>query len=121
MAWTILFHDDFAAEFREWSREAQRSAANVIAALEVAGPGLGRPQVDTLHGSKYRNMKELRFATPDGEWRIAFVFDPARQAVLLVGGSKSGITSARFYRRLISIADKRFDTHLLAHAGKKER
>lgn len=121
MAWTILFHDDFAAEFREWSHEARRSAANVIAALEVAGPSLGRPQVDTLQGSKYRNMKELRFATPDGEWRIAFAFDPARQAILLVGGSKSGIASARFYRRLISVADKRFGAYLLAHTGRKER
>jgi hypothetical protein len=114
MAWTILFHDDFAGEFRQWSREAQRSAAHVIAALEVAGPGLGRPQVDTLQGSKHRNMKELRFATHDGEWRIAFAFDRQRQAILLVGGSKAGMASVRFYRRLIAIADQRFDEHLSA-------
>lgn len=35
----------------------------VIAALEVlrsGGPGLGRPMVDTLTGSRHKNLKELR-------------------------------------------------------------
>jgi hypothetical protein len=89
MVWPILFHEEFADEFREWSHETQRSAANVIAALELVGPTLGRPQVDTLQGSKHRNMKELRFVTQDGAWRIAFAFDPARQAILLAGGNKA--------------------------------
>ena len=57
-------------------------------------------------------MKELRFTLPDGEWRIAFAFDPQRQAVMLVGGTKSGTSQKRFYRDLIKIADKRFDHHL---------
>ena len=41
-------------------------------------------------GSKHANMKELRFTLADGEWRIAIAFDPERNAILLVGGSKSG-------------------------------
>lgn len=57
-------------------------------------------------------MKELRFSLPDGEWRVAFAFDPQRQAILLVGGSKSGISSKRFYRDLIRIPDLRFTRHL---------
>jgi hypothetical protein len=28
-------------------------------------------------------MKELRFTLADGEWRIAFAFDPERRAILL--------------------------------------
>jgi hypothetical protein len=57
-------------------------------------------------------MKELRFALPDGAWRIAFAFDPERRAILLVGGNKSGVNEGRFYRDLIRLADQRFDTHL---------
>jgi hypothetical protein len=57
-------------------------------------------------------MKELRFTLPDGEWRIAFAFDRERRAILLVGGSKSGMSGARFYRDLIRAADERFATHL---------
>ena len=57
-------------------------------------------------------MKELRFTLPDVEWRIAFAFDPARNAILLVGGSKSDTNEQRFYRDLIRVADARYARHL---------
>ena len=57
-------------------------------------------------------MKEMRFSAADGGWRLAFAFDPARKAVLLVSGDKSGGSTRRFYRTLIRKADKRFDRHL---------
>ena len=64
------------------------------------------PHADTLKGSRHPNMKELRLSVGDGEWRIAFAFDPRRHGILLVGGTKSGMASARFYRRLIATADR---------------
>jgi hypothetical protein len=57
-------------------------------------------------------MKELRFDAADGVWRVAFAFDPRRQAILLVAGDKSGVSKKRFYRNLIAKADERFDGHL---------
>lgn len=57
-------------------------------------------------------MKELRLSLSGGEWRVAFAFDPARRAILLVGGSKSGVNEMRFYRDLIRVADARFAAHL---------
>lgn len=57
-------------------------------------------------------MKELRFKAADGVWRVAFAFDPKRNAVLLVAGDKSGGSENRFYKQLIKTADDRFDTHL---------
>ena len=86
--------------------------------LRQFGPQLGRPHVDTLNGSRHANMKELRFSVADGEWRLAFAFDPARKAVLLVAGDKSGGNARRFYRALIRRADERFDQHL-ARLGKE--
>ena len=80
--------------------------------LRQFGPQLRRPHCDTLNGSKHANMKELRFTLPDGEWRVAFAFDPLRSAILLVAGHKSGMNERRFYRQLIRIADERFDRHL---------
>ena len=64
-------------------------------------------------------MKEMRFSAANGEWRLAFAFDPARKAVLLVAGDKSGGNVRRFYRALIRKADERFDRHLarLANEG----
>ena len=60
--------------------------------------------------SKYSNMNALR--PTDGVWRIAFAFDPDRQAILLVGRDKSGGSEQRFYKSLIARADDRFDRHL---------
>ena len=80
--------------------------------LEKFGPELGRPHVDTLKGSKYFNMKELRFNAENGVWRLAFAFDPTRKGILLICGDKSGGSEKRFYKELIKKADKRFDIHL---------
>ncbi len=80
--------------------------------LQQFGPQLGRPRVDTLNGSKHANMKELRFSAADGEWRLAFAFDPTRKAILLVAGDKSGVSGPKFYKRLIAKADERFEAHL---------
>lgn len=81
--------------------------------LERFGPSAGRPRVDTLKGSRHANMKELRFDAAGGVWRVAFAFDPARRAILLVAGDKSGRGQAAFYRNLIRAADQRFDAHLV--------
>lgn len=112
MAWTILFHDDFAAEFSALAESLQDELLAHALLLRDFGPGLGRPTVDTLKGSKHANMKELRFGWAGAVWRVAFAFDPARQAILLVGGDKAGTDQRRFYKRLIALADVRFDEHL---------
>ena len=83
-----------------------------VVVLESFGPQLGRPRVDTLHGSRHANMKELRFDTADGVWRFAFAFDAARRAIVLCGGDKTGGSQRRFYRQLIKKADSRYASHL---------
>ena len=119
MTWTVAFHDAFSAEFQEWRHDIQTAAATQLVVLEALGPTLGRPHADTLKGSRHKNMKELRFSVGDGEWRIAYAFDPRRQAIVLVGASKSGVASDRFYRRLIATADRRFNEHLADLGGGK--
>jgi hypothetical protein len=85
--------------------------------LEREGPQLGRPHADTLRGSRHANMKELRCNAGGGFWRIAFAFDPDRNAILLAAGDKSGGSERRFYRQLIARADERFDRHLATRRG----
>jgi hypothetical protein len=63
-------------------------------------------------------MKELRFKAAQGQWRAAFALDPNRNAIVLVAGDKAGRDQRRFYRNLISIADRRFDAHLSRGPGK---
>ena len=120
MVWTVAFHDAFKAEFDGFSELVQDELLAQALVIQTLGPQAKRPRVDTLKGSKHANMKELRFEAGDGVWRAAFAFDPARRAVLLVAGDKSGGSEKRFYRRLIKIADGRFDEHLEHLKGKKE-
>jgi hypothetical protein len=63
----------------------------------------------------------LRFAAADGVWRVAFAFDPKREAILLVAGDKSGVSKKRFYRQLIATADARLDAHLANIKRQKEK
>jgi hypothetical protein len=110
--WEVEFHRDFDPEFDALPDEVQDELRAHALLLERFGPQLGRPRVDTLKGSRHANMKELRFDAADGAWRVAFAFDPQRNAVLLVAGDKSGGGEKRFYRQLIAKADERFDEHL---------
>jgi len=57
-------------------------------------------------------MKEIRFSAADGVWRVAFAFDPKREAILLVAGDKSGGSEDKFYKRLLKKADERYGQHL---------
>lgn len=118
MIWEVQFDPAFDPEFDALPAEVQEELLAQAKLLEVFGPKLGRPRVDTLKGSRHANMKELRFDAGDGVWRVAFAFDPRRQAIVLVAGDKSGVSGKRFYKALIKKADERFDSHL---ARLKER
>lgn len=121
MNWTVLFHDTFENEFKSLDKDLQDELLAHALVLGSFGPKLGRPSVDTLKGSKHANMKELRFGWEGGVWRIAFAFDTQRQAILLVGGDKGGADQRRFYKKLISVADSRFDDHLASTATEKRK
>lgn len=119
VAWVVEIGDEFKPEFFALQEKVREEILALAGLLQQFGPQLGRPRVDTLNGSRHKNMKELRFAAADGEWRVALAFDPKRSAILLVAGDKSGGSEKRFYRQLIRKADERFDAHL--NRLKKER
>jgi len=117
--WVVEIGEEFEPEFYALHEEVREAILALARLLQQFGPQLGRPHVDTLNGSRHKNMKELRFAAADGEWRVAFAFDPKRTAILLVAGDKTGGSQKRFYRQIITKADERFDAHLVRL--KKER
>src|ERR1700752_995226 len=103
--------DEFKPEFDALHEDVRTEILALSLVIQEFGPQLGRPRVDTLKGSRHANMKELRFDAAGGVWRVAFAFDPKRNAVLLIAGDKSGGGEKRFYRQLIAKADERFDAH----------
>lgn len=122
MTWPVAFHPTFAEEFEMLSEAVQDEIGALIGLLAVGGPALKRPRSDTLSGSRFANMKELRFEAEDGVWRVAYAFDPERKAILLIAADKSGVGQKRFYKLLIARADARFAEHLAGiGAGKDKR
>jgi len=89
-------------------------ALRALQLLAEDGPALGRPWVDHIKGSQIKNLKELRFTSTDSKhFRILFVFDPTRSAVLLVAGDKRGQWK-RWYARAIRLAEQRYARYLSA-------
>lgn len=112
MMWSVFFGEEFAEEFEHLHPQVKIELRAMVRLLQARGPQLGRPWADTLNGSIFANMKELRFNAVDGVWRVAFAFDPLRNAIILVAGDKSGVSEKNFYSRLIRMADKRYQAHL---------
>lgn len=102
-------------EVRDWIDGLDPAThARVVQAIDLlaeAGPGLGRPLVDTIHGSLIANLKELR----PGTARILFVFDPWRSSILLVGGDKAG-RWREWYGEAIPLAEQRYEIYLKERA-----
>jgi hypothetical protein len=110
--WEVEFHPDCEAWADRLTTEDQEALLASIRVLRQAGPALGRPLVDTVKGSRHKNMKELRPPSSGStEVRVLFAFDSARKAILLLGGDKSGSWND-WYRKNIPRADALYDEHL---------
>ena len=116
--WLLVIHP----EVREWLHEIRKADRETAALIGQAiqhvingrGPDEGRPLVDRIKGSRLRNLKELRPASSGGtEVRILFLFDPARQMLLLVAGDKAG-NWQRWYDAAIPLAEARYAEYLAA-------
>jgi hypothetical protein len=109
LAWAVKVTEEYATWFVALIREDLGSATQVaqaVAALREEGPTLGRPLVDRLKGARIHHLKELRPGSQGrSEIRIIFAFDPARSALLLLGGDKAG-NWQRWYRDNIALAEQ---------------
>jgi hypothetical protein len=110
MSWEIEASDEFIAWYDGLARDERKAIARNVEVLEQEGPELGRPQVDTLKGSKIPNLKELRVQHEGRPIRILFVFDPRRVGYLILGGDKTG--DNRWYETFIPIAETIYQQHL---------
>ncbi|MDE1489027.1 type II toxin-antitoxin system RelE/ParE family toxin [Xenorhabdus bovienii] len=110
--WEIITTELFDQWFEGQPDELQESVLAAMNVLELEGPMLGRPLVDTLNGSQYPNMKELRIQHHGEPIRAFFAFDPNRNAIILCAGNKAGQNQKLFYKEMINIADEQFKIHL---------
>jgi hypothetical protein len=102
---------DWLHALRSGDPVTRRLVAEAIDRLLDDGPALGRPLADRVSGSRLHNLKKLRPGSRGAtEVRILFIFDPARNAVLLVAGDKSGRWD-QWYRDAIPTAEAAYEAY----------
>lgn len=107
MPWEVVYTERAADWIAALGEGDFRRIMAAIEMLEHHGPGLGRPLVDRIEGSRHHNLKELRTGTV----RSLFAFDPNRRAVILLGGDKRGDWTG-WYKRNVPLADDLYDAYL---------
>lgn len=113
MQWEINGTDQFADWFDALSEGEQDEIIAVVERLAEQGPSLRRPHVGRITASKHHNMKELRPRGVAKHLRVLFLFDPRREAILLVGGDKFGQWES-WYRSAIPEAEQLYERYLKA-------
>ncbi|WP_336981460.1 MULTISPECIES: type II toxin-antitoxin system RelE/ParE family toxin [unclassified Cedecea] len=109
--WSIKMTDTFDAWVTASDDMTKACVMAGVVLLKERGPLLGRPYADTVKGSQYSNMKELRIQCRGEPLRIFFAFDIKRCAILLCAGNKAG-NEKRFYNVMVPLADNEFRPHL---------
>ncbi len=102
-------------EFEEWflglGKADARSVVRGVGLLEAKGLALGYPYSSALEGSRYA-LRELRIQSSGRPLRVVYAFDPLRQALLILGGDKTG--DDRFYERIIPQAERIWERYLVS-------
>jgi hypothetical protein len=68
------------------------------------------PHSSGVSGSRYPHMRELRIQHQGRPYRVLYAFDPERNAVLLIGGDKTG--NEQWYETFVPLADRLYERHL---------
>lgn len=105
----IIATDEFLHWFAEVKRDlaAAKAILHVIDLLEAKGVTLDHPHTSALKNTKHA-LRELRINYQ--AYRVVYAFDPRRDAVLIIGGDKTG--DDRFYERIIPVAEQIWEQYL---------
>jgi hypothetical protein len=116
MATEVIVTDEFVAWYDELSEAEQDRVAFSVGLLEERGVTLRHPYSSSIKGASFA-LRELRTQADGDPLRTLYAFDPSRQAVLLIGGDKTG--DDRFYERMIPNAERIWNEYL-EEAGQKK-
>ncbi len=105
----VLGTDEFEQWFLALDDGDSMAVARVVGLLEAKGTTLGFPYSSAIEGTRYP-LRELRIQSGGKPLRVLYAFDPLRQAVLLLGGDKTG--DNRFYMTLIPRAESIWESYL---------
>ena len=110
VAWEVEVTDEFKAWWNGLTEAEHISVERAVLLLEERGPHLPFPYSSGVTGSRHSAMRELRVQHQGQPYRVLYIFDPRRVALLLLGGDKTG--DDRWYEKNILLADQIYDNYL---------
>jgi len=94
-------------DFEQWwdglAEGEQDDVTVAVDLLEREGVALGFPRSSAIKGASFP-LRELRVQSEGHALRVFYAFDPWRDAVLLIGGDKTG--DDRFYMTYIPLCER---------------
>lgn len=94
----VIALDEFSDWYGSLSDDDADAVSRSVDVLEILGVALGYPQSSAVKSASF-GLRELRIQSGGKPLRVFYAFDPARQAVLILGGDKTG--DKRFYETTI--------------------
>jgi hypothetical protein len=87
------------------------AVVRVVDLLAARGVTLPFPYSSDIKGGKYA-LRELRVQSGGKPLRILYAFDPNRQAVLLLGADKTGMSDKAFYATYVPKAESLWEEYM---------
>jgi hypothetical protein len=105
----VVATDEFGDWFAALNDETSEDVAAAVDYLAAVGVALPFPRSSAIRGASFA-LRELRVQSGGSPIRVFYAFDPKRQAVLLIGGDKTG--DDRFYETMVPKCERIWGEYL---------
>jgi hypothetical protein len=107
----VITTDEFVAWYDDLDEADTKAVVRVVDLLAARGVSLLFPYSSDIKGSRY-TLRELHVQSGGKPLRILYAFDPLRQAVLLLGADKTGMSDKEFYATYVHHAEDLWEEYL---------
>jgi hypothetical protein len=111
MATEVNVTDEFVNWWDSLNEDEQKSVNAIVMMVEERGTQVPFPYSSKIESSRHGGMRELRVQHKMRPLRLLYAFDPHRDAVILLGGDKTG-RGNDWYKEFVPKADDLFDEYL---------
>lgn len=106
----VIGTDEFEAWFLALGDDDAKAVDRVVGLLAAKGLSLGHPYSSAIKGWAFA-IRELRVQSGGRPIRVFYAYDPARDAVLIIGGDKTG--NDRFYEAMKPVVERLWGQYLV--------
>lgn len=110
----VVATDEFVAWYQELKTDDANAVDRYVKLLGEKGTSLGYPYSSAIKGTEAA-IRELRAQSQGQPLRVFYSFDSTRDAVLILGGDKTG--NKNFYEEMIPVVEKIWKQYLAEHAA----